>query len=121
MGFAFPNAPARLGMYANTLPPNTRLNPLNRPLIQFEGNTAHSAGFYWSDHGSCIYVGAWFAVDDVTGVLTYNSGRHERDVYINGTWTTTYHLFKNTKAFLCNKGDTHGHYIMILSSLFLIS
>jgi hypothetical protein len=36
-GFAFPNAPERIGNFIDTLPPGTHLNPLNRPLKKFYG------------------------------------------------------------------------------------
>jgi hypothetical protein len=103
-GFAFPNAPQRMGNFQGTLPTGTDVNPLNRPLLKFYGNTAHSAGFYWSSHGSCVYVGAWLTYD-TNGVMTYNSGRNSRKTF-NGT-VQTYHLLENTKVFLCNKGIAH--------------
>lgn len=50
-GFAFPNAPGPMGDYKGTLPANSPYNPERRPLKRFVGNTAHSAGYHWIEHG----------------------------------------------------------------------
>lgn len=106
-GFAFPNIPAPLGMFRGTLPTGyVWVNPLNRPTLLFDGNTAHSCGFYWVGNGGCIYIGAWLAYDAKTGILTYNSGRNNRvTAYPNGTFG--FMSFLNTKIFLCNIGLAH--------------
>ena len=91
--------------------PNYYVDPLNRPIKKFYGNTAHSSGHYWLAHGSCIYVGAWLEYNSA-GTLLYVSGRSNpngrisRDTYINGT-IPSYTMFENTKVFLCNKGIAH--------------
>ena len=105
-GYAFPNIPARLGAYKGTLPPATGLNPMNRPILKFFGNTAHSSGAYWRGHGSCIYTGAWLEYDS-NGQLVYNSGRKERLMFVDGARSYRAMLFENTKVFLCNKGISH--------------
>ena len=104
-GFAFPNVAVPLGNFEGTMLPNNTYLPMHRPLLKFYGNTAHSSGFYWVAHGSCIYVGAWLNYD-VTGTMTYNSGRNSRDtLFPNGT--VTFMLFEDTKTFLCNTGVGH--------------
>ncbi|EFA74742.1 hypothetical protein PPL_11773 [Heterostelium album PN500] len=35
---------------------NVSMNPSERPFIQWEGNTAHSSGYFW-DFGTTVYVG----------------------------------------------------------------
>ena len=104
-GFAFPNIPAPLGAFKDTLPADSLYNPIHRRLLKFYGNTAHSTGFYWRAHGSAIYVGAWLAYDE-NGKLTYDSGRHARDTY-DAEGQLTFFYFENTKAFLVNKGISH--------------
>lgn len=112
-GFAFPNIPKPLGNFRYDIVDEFR-NPMNRPVLVFYGNTAHSAGHYWVEHGSCIYVGAWLEYNTSdSDVLEYWSGRHARDVYLDdGTW---WHMvFENIKVFLCNKGVAHwGQNVMI--------
>jgi hypothetical protein len=105
-GFAFPNLASRLGAFHGSLPPDTKRDPLNRPLLEFYGNTAHSAGFYWDGHGSCIYVGGWLEQSAIDGVLEYVSGRRERDVYTDD-YEQAFMYFQNTKVFLCNTGIAH--------------
>lgn len=106
-GFAFPNAVKRIGLFKGTLPANTNLEPLNRPLLRFNGNTAHSCGFYWRAHGSCVYFGAKLDYDSTGTLLVYNSGRNSRDT-VNKTTSSSYNfnLLENTKVYLCNKGES---------------
>lgn len=106
-GFAFPNAVQRVGLFKGTLPANTNLDPLNRPLLKFSGNSAHSCGFYWVGHGSCIYFGAKLDYDSTGTLLVYNSGRNSRDTF-NQSLSNPYHYnyLEQTKVFLCNKGES---------------
>ena len=104
-GFAFPNVAEPLGSFKGTMFPNNTFLPLHRPLKKFYGNTAHSAGFYWTGHGTCIYTGALLKYDE-TGTLVYNSGRHARNT-IFPNWTETFMYFEQTKVFLCNTGVGH--------------
>ncbi len=50
-GFAFPNAAKSIGTFKDVPPVNSNSNPSQRPLKRFVGNTAHSTGFYWREHG----------------------------------------------------------------------
>jgi hypothetical protein len=51
-GYSFPNLPAPVGEFANV----NNLCPKNRPLILFQGNSAHSTG-YWQGHAAGVYMG----------------------------------------------------------------
>ncbi|KAJ3062710.1 Fibrocystin-L, partial [Rhizoclosmatium hyalinum] len=44
-GFSFPSMPAPIGLAASI----TGITPSARPLKQFEGNSAHSTGFWWGN------------------------------------------------------------------------
>lgn len=106
-GFAFPNIPRRLGVFKDTLPADEeKLNPMNRPVKEFYGNSAHSTGFYWRAQGSAFYTGAWLSYDDETGLLHYDSGRHSRDVYDN-SGNQVPMSFRNLKAYLTATGFAH--------------
>eukprot|EP01084_Bolivina_argentea_P204467 349184_1 len=105
-GFAFPNIPYPLGFWHGDDLGNN--NPLNRPTLVFDGNTAHSSGFYWHDHGGCMYCGAWLVQEtsDDPPTFTYKSGRERRqtkDSDGNEQWM----IFENVKTFLCQRGITH--------------
>lgn len=102
VGIAFPNFPKPIGMYAGS--DFGEYNPLNRPQLAIDGNTAHSAGYYWSS-GSCVYVGAWLSIQG-DGKLKYNTGRNSRTT-INTDGSTGYLSFNNTLLALCNKGLQH--------------
>jgi hypothetical protein len=69
---------------------------------QFQGNTAHSSGFYWARNGPCVYVGGWLAYNSA-GSLVYNSGRFTRTTTGPGGFLQ----FNDTKLFLCNLGFFH--------------
>jgi hypothetical protein len=77
-GFAFPNLPRPIGVFRTV--DNGRGNPLHRPIKTFVGNSAHSSGFYWKGHGSCIYTGAWIDYDGSNN-LRYHSGRRDRQTF----------------------------------------
>ncbi len=49
-GFAFPNIPYPLGFFKDKDYGSN--NPMQRPFLEFDGNTAHSSGWYWEAHGS---------------------------------------------------------------------
>jgi len=102
-GFHFPQVPKALGQsYAG----NENYQPEKEALLEFNGNTAHSSGTYWS-HGACIYLGGrlW---EDSPGShhYTYTSGRFQP-----GRLAGRFRL-QNTKVFACNKGvlfwNPHG-------------
>eukprot|EP01130_Rhizamoeba_saxonica_P005415 TRINITY_DN2168_c0_g1_i1.p1 TRINITY_DN2168_c0_g1~~TRINITY_DN2168_c0_g1_i1.p1 ORF type:complete len:1073 (-),score=270.64 TRINITY_DN2168_c0_g1_i1:36-3254(-) len=107
-GFAFPNIPYPINTHKGS--DLGSLNPQQRPNIDyygFDGNTAHSSGFYWQGHGSCLYVGAELIHDDSHGGdLFYNSGRNERQTQLEDG-TPAWQTFTNTKTWLCNRGINH--------------
>jgi hypothetical protein len=102
-GFAFPNIPKPLGLFLGVnLGSNN--NPFNRPTKNFTGNSAHSTGFYWKEHGSGFYVGA--LLQSINGTLRYDPGRNgRRTVLSNGTSAIMF--FHDTKAWAVNKGVAH--------------
>ncbi|HEY0469378.1 MAG TPA: DNRLRE domain-containing protein, partial [Polyangiaceae bacterium] len=93
-GFSLPNLPRALGGSVD------RIFPIQYGVSDFDGNTAHSAGYLWGD-GACIYVGGTLL--EVGGQLQYTSGRStEWDLLRHQT-----EVFNNTKTFLCEQGITH--------------
>eukprot|EP00121_Abeoforma_whisleri_P005513 Awhi_evm1s5001 len=81
---------------------NEQLEPYRRPLLEFDGNSCHSNGFFWSSAG-CIYVGGHLRHDSSQGdLLVYSPGRsHTRK------WGEDDLVFSNTKVFLANSGINH--------------
>jgi hypothetical protein len=118
-GFAFPNLMEPMGVFKGLLYPYNYwdpYNPLSRPLRKFEDNVAHSCGFYWWAHGSCIYVGAKLEYTS-TGLMQYTSGRFARNTYLSDG-TQTFMTFRRLSVFLGNKGIAHwGNNVMIEDSL----
>jgi hypothetical protein len=104
-GFAFPNTPAAMGDFKDNPNRDSRWCPQCRPLLKFLGNTAHSAGAWWPEHGSCMYVGANFDYDS-NGVMRYMSGRQERDTK-NPDGSESIMNFEDVKVWMCNKGIAH--------------
>ncbi len=72
-GFQFPNLPRAIGAFKNE--DYGDHNPWHRPLYEFDGNTAHSSGFYWKNRGPCIYVGGTliYKDDSTPRLLLYKS------------------------------------------------
>ncbi|GAM19287.1 hypothetical protein SAMD00019534_024620, partial [Acytostelium subglobosum LB1] len=103
-GFSLPNLVKPIG------PSRTvDIVPKERPFIKFYGNSAHSAGYFWT-FGSCIYVGgALWEDENNNNQLLYLSGRNERVTYFYGTDIVTYLRFNNTKAFLTT-GQAISHW-----------
>eukprot|EP00004_Rigifila_ramosa_P004839 TRINITY_DN152_c0_g2_i4.p1 TRINITY_DN152_c0_g2~~TRINITY_DN152_c0_g2_i4.p1 ORF type:complete len:1231 (+),score=275.22 TRINITY_DN152_c0_g2_i4:31-3693(+) len=99
-GFSFPNLPKPIGAYASVV-----MQPQLRPLRLFEGNTAHSSGYYWGDAG-CIYSGGQLWYPDGSTVLNYSNGRYSRSTQLPDG-SPSWMRFSNTKVFLCNKGINH--------------
>lgn len=94
-GFFYPVLPAPLGL--NRAVP---LVPSTRPMLLFDGNSAHSSGYFWENAG-CIYFGG--KIYYVGNDLTYNSGRNEFDTRsLDGS--PAYMEFTNVKTFLCMSG-----------------
>ncbi|KAJ3036905.1 Fibrocystin-L, partial [Rhizoclosmatium hyalinum] len=109
-GFSFPGLPAPIGLAAGI----TDFNPSSRPLKLFEGNSAHSTGFWWSN-GAGIYVGGQLIMKK--GLLEYNPGRVTAGS-ADTCWlplqnfgcpipSRAWMRFGNTKVFLSNKGIMH--------------
>lgn len=96
-GYSLPNLPEALGGSAD------RVLPINYGMSHFDGNSAHSAGYFW-DKGGCIYAGGILEVVDVNGQprLRYQSGRPQWDQQRAGL-----DVFTNSKTFLCTIGVTH--------------
>lgn len=97
-GFSLPNLPKAIGGGSPE-----RIFPIRYGVSHFDGNTAHSAGYFWSDGGACIYVGGTLT-EGSDGKLTYKSGRET-------AWDLLRHyeteVFNNTKTFLCESGIVH--------------
>uniref|UniRef100_A0A6B2KYW6 CEMIP beta-helix domain-containing protein n=1 Tax=Arcella intermedia TaxID=1963864 RepID=A0A6B2KYW6_9EUKA len=105
-GFSFPNLPKPIKMHANV----TGIIPMNRPLIRFQGNSAHSTGYWWSSAAG-VYIGGNLNEETNPGYLTYTHGREvSRDTclyYTSGScpkgWQTSL-VLRDTKVFLANRG-----------------
>ncbi|MBX3222131.1 MAG: hypothetical protein KF795_16555 [Labilithrix sp.] len=97
-GFSFPNLPKAIGGSAE------RIDPILYGVSHFDGNTAHSAGYFWGDTG-CVYAGGTLREVDDGGqkVLEYTSGRQTDPNLLR----RTPEVFNNTKTFLCEAGITH--------------
>eukprot|EP01132_Coremiostelium_polycephalum_P011403 gene11403-13968_t len=99
-GFSFPNLYKPIGNHRTV-----NMVPASRPFIAFDGNSAHSSGFYFQ-HGGTYYVGGNLSHSLANGELIYNSGRTSRQTYAsNGAnaWLT----FTNTKVYLSHMGVAH--------------
>ena len=94
-GFALPSLQAPVGSHRNV-----QLTPASRPLLQFDGNSAHSSGFWWQ-RGGAIYFGGRLWESGST--LWYNSGRNPvpRDTCEppGGTTTQSHACAKANQAF----------------------
>ncbi|GBG35115.1 G8 domain-containing protein DDB_G0286897 [Hondaea fermentalgiana] len=81
--------------------------PEQRPFLEFDGNSCHSSGYWWSS-APCIYVGGRLSHEDDTDVLYYNPGRESKTRNtrcLDGTkYVKCEMLFTNTKIFLSNWG-----------------
>lgn len=100
-GYSFPLLPAAIGEM-----PGDPV-PMDIPIENFDGNTAHSSGYFWRNSG-CVYVGGVLErIDNGEDppYLQYRSGRSMAP-YLRAAadWIT------NTKTFLCTMGVMHwGH------------
>ncbi|KAJ3285678.1 Fibrocystin-L [Rhizoclosmatium sp. JEL0117] len=111
-GFSFPGMPAPIGLAASI----TGITPSARPLKQFEGNSAHSTGFWWGNAAG-VYIGGLLKTE-ANGTTSYNPGRvnsvHAETCLTplaTGTSCSVQNYlwmrFNNTKVFLGNKGLMH--------------
>jgi len=99
-GFTFPNLPTPKGFFAT----HTWIVPKNRPTLLFQGNSAHSTGF-WQSHAAGVYLGGNLEVTNTTtGAHNYTAGRFlpARGTVLNGV--ATWNKFFDTKVFLSNAG-----------------
>jgi hypothetical protein len=93
-GFSLPNLPQALGGSPE------RIFPINYGASHFDGNTAHSSGYFWKEGGACIYVGGTLSLNQ-QGLLQYVSGRDQSNPRLRKE------VFNNTKTFLCESGMVH--------------
>lgn len=95
IGFGFPCVPAALGKSRGS-----PIKPCQRPLGEFDSNTAHSSGRFGS-FGACIYVGGQLTADaSDPPQYTYITGR----VRPGGGREAGRFVFTNTKVAVCNRG-----------------
>eukprot|EP01124_Arcella_intermedia_P022125 TRINITY_DN3233_c0_g4_i1.p1 TRINITY_DN3233_c0_g4~~TRINITY_DN3233_c0_g4_i1.p1 ORF type:complete len:1092 (+),score=168.98 TRINITY_DN3233_c0_g4_i1:472-3276(+) len=105
-GFSFPNLPRPIKLHQNV----TGFVPMNRPIKLFQGNSAHSTGYWWGS-AAAIYVGGNLNEYVNPPHLRYTHGREvSRDTCLYsvpggcpGYWQTSL-LFQDTKVFLANRG-----------------
>eukprot|EP01063_Lacrimia_lanifica_P015422 TRINITY_DN22192_c0_g1_i1.p1 TRINITY_DN22192_c0_g1~~TRINITY_DN22192_c0_g1_i1.p1 ORF type:complete len:1410 (+),score=233.46 TRINITY_DN22192_c0_g1_i1:79-4308(+) len=101
-GYLFPRLPQVTGAsrYTQGLPV-----PWDRPLLRFDGNTAHSTGWHWRG-GAGIYVGGALTFSDFTLTeLIWESGLAAGGAVAG---PSTAHLFENTLVYLANHGIVHA-------------
>lgn len=94
-GYSLPNLPQAIGGSPE------RIFPILYGASHFDGNTAHSTGYLWSEGGAGIYIGGTLV--EIGGQLQYTSGR-------STDWDLLRHrteVFSNTKTFLCEAGIVH--------------
>ncbi|KAG2427679.1 hypothetical protein HXX76_012328 [Chlamydomonas incerta] len=103
-GFNFPVLPAPIGDHRWMA---SSLTPSRRPLKLFDGNTAHSSGYFWIMAGG-IYVGGTLWVNDADGgKLYYSSGRYEMDTRDDTGTALGFHVLTNNKVWLAQWGLSH--------------
>jgi hypothetical protein len=113
-GFAFPELPSPIMRHRHLKGSYT---PSAKPLLAFEGNSAHSSGFWW-DRGGVIYFGGkLYHPEDGSDRLMYNPGRQNParstcaiepcesnhwsgGCSCEGTGYEAYTTLQNTKVFL---------------------
>jgi hypothetical protein len=80
------------------------MSPQAQPSLVFDGNTAHSSGYWWGQ-AACMYTGGQLMYNTTAPTqLTYNPGRIVSGrAILNGG----FQQFTNTKVFLCNVGILH--------------
>ena len=102
-GISFPNLFKSIGPSSGA-----PFSPAEAKTLEFDGNTAHSAGYFWSGGGACIYTGG--DLQENGNSLFYHTGRKSRntkDDFRNSRSSSASMKFTNTKVFLCNIGVMH--------------
>lgn len=98
-GFFFINFKEPLGLSAGSdLGPR---NPWHRPALAFQGNTAHSSGFYSSTVGACIYQGGWLRINPRDNYLVFSPGALLRDTLLPTDGTPAAMVWNDTKVWHC--------------------
>ena len=99
-GFAYPVLHKPIGLSRTV-----QIVPAARPFGIFQGNTAHSSGYYSLQTGGCMYFGGSLWEEPQSGgtyKLKYNSGRSAFPNRDAGPSDTP--LLSNNKVWLCNSG-----------------
>eukprot|EP01137_Pigoraptor_chileana_P015723 Opistho-2@5312 len=104
-GYAFPNLPRPIGAHKDLDFSETLRNPLNRNILAFDGNTAHSASGQWWQAG-CVYVGGSLYTRSSDGLLEYFTGRNSRQTF-DDSGRQVFMKFTNTAVALCTIGINH--------------
>ncbi|KAL1498565.1 hypothetical protein AB1Y20_013884 [Prymnesium parvum] len=116
-GFSFPALPKPVKLHRT----QTSVTPEARTILQFDGNSAHSSGYWWENAGA-IYFGGRLWHPNAGDALRYNPGRQSparatctvEPCTINSAcdcWAA-YHaptVLTNTKVFL-SRGTGVGHW-----------
>ncbi|KAL4433088.1 hypothetical protein ABPG77_006515 [Micractinium sp. CCAP 211/92] len=98
-GFFYPVLPKPIGFSRSV-----NIVPASRPMLAFDGNTAHSSGYMWFQAG-CLYFGGQLYEDATQGnKLYYNGGRHEFTTMTADGKSPAFFQLNNTKVFLCMVG-----------------
>ena len=71
-GFAFPELPSPVKLHRHL---EGQLTPSARPILAFDGNSAHSSSFWWSNAGAIYFGGKLWHANSSSDELTYNAGR----------------------------------------------
>lgn len=116
-GFAFPQLPAPLRLHRHLA-----ITPSARPLLLFDGNTAHSSSWWWFNAGTVYFGGKLLHPHTSSDALVYNAGRQSRQSCAVEPCSVSsscscpaehkvYQRMTNTKVFLsAGTGVTHwGH------------
>ncbi|KAG2483425.1 hypothetical protein HYH03_017681 [Edaphochlamys debaryana] len=103
-GFSFPVLPEPIGDHRWM---RSSVVPHQRPLKLFDGNTAHSSGYFYLMAGA-IYVGGKLWINDADGgKLYYSSGRWEFDTRDDSGTSLGFMDFTNNKVWLGQWAISH--------------
>ena len=76
-GFALPNLPSPVMHHRNLVHDDSSLVPSARATLKFNGNSAHSAGYYWFSAGQVYVGGKLWHPHAGSDLLRYNPCRTE--------------------------------------------